>query len=65
MGLIHDAEYNFGIACIVCRKLGPQAHKLGIRRATLPDDATVPASICSWSVILYKLGMDSYSCGYR
>jgi len=65
MRLIHDAEYDVGVTFIVCRKLSPQTHELSVGRATLSDNATIPASICHRLVDFYGLEICSYSCGCR
>lgn len=65
VGLIHDAEQNFGVTCIVFSKLCPQAHKLSISGPALADDPTVPAGIYHDLVFVFKVRTNSYSCGCR
>jgi len=45
MRLIHDAKDDLSVVPVVLRQLHPQACKLLVRGAALPDDGVVPAGI--------------------
>lgn len=42
---VHQTESNLGVPFVLSRELRPKASELGVGRASLPDDRTIPASV--------------------